>query len=113
MKNVLRLWDAFFELASARASSEDDVPVTVALLDVLKTAAASMILLIRHKLLAPSMAQNGSMTGEPDPNEGIGYLMNYPPLEDIGSLVEMISKLLKREQKLKCVLAKSHDIFYR
>jgi len=100
MKNVLRLWDAFFELASARVSTQDDVPVTVALLDVLKTAAASMILLIRHKLLAPSMAPDGTMTGEPDPNNGIGYLMNYPPLEDIGSLVEMISKLLKREQKL-------------
>jgi hypothetical protein len=38
MKNVLRLWDAFFDLASARAASQDDVPIAVALLDVLQTA---------------------------------------------------------------------------
>jgi len=99
MKNVLRLWDAFFDLAAARVSPDDGVPITMALLDVLKTAAASMILLIRHKLLAPTMAPNGTMSGEPDPNIGIGYLMNYPPLEDIGELVVTISKMLKREQK--------------
>jgi len=110
MKSVLRLWDAFFDLASARVSSQDEVPITVALLDVLKTAAASMILLIRHKLLAPTMAPNGTMTGEPDSNIGIGYLMNYTPIEDIGSLVVMISKLLKREQKISSQLLKERQL---
>lgn len=112
MKNVLRLWDAFFELANARVSNQEDLPVTVALLDVLKTASASMILLIRHKILAPTMAPDGTMTGEPDPNLGIGYLMNYPPVEDIGTLVEMISKLLKREQKLstQCKVMKEKEL---
>ena len=92
IKEVLSLWDAFFDLASARTSMNDDVPIPIALLDVLKAAAAGMILLIRDKLLAPS-----PMTGEPDPNNGIGYLMNYPPLEDIRPLVELISDLLAKE----------------
>jgi len=100
MKGVMRLWDAFFDLALARTLSHAEVPITIALLDVLKAAATSMILLIRHKLLAPTMDRNGMMTGEPDPNVGIGYLMNYPPIEDIGPLVEMISNLLSKENKI-------------
>jgi len=90
------LWDAFFDLASARTmASNDDVPIPIAVLDVLKAAAAGMILLIRDQLLAPC-----AMTGEPDPNNGIGYLMSYPPIEDIRPLIELISDLLAKEKKL-------------
>ena len=147
MKNVLRLWDGFFDLASARATARDDVPVTVALLDVLQTAgekrslshaklrrvaaevsrvshhcslcralgqAASMILLIRHELLAPTVAPDGTLTGEPDPNNGIGYLMNYPALQDASVLVNKTTDLLNREQKLsyhcQSIPSKSHEI---
>ncbi|KAL7548775.1 hypothetical protein ACHAWF_017250 [Thalassiosira exigua] len=108
-KSVLTLWGAFFDLASAKASSSSSSSgdggatpqsVTAALLDVLKTSAASMILMIRDLLLAPTMAPDGTMTGEPDPNVGIGYVMNYPPLRDIGTLVETISDLLSRERKI-------------
>ena len=101
MKSVMSLWDAFFDLASARTTtSHEDVPIPIALLDVLKAAAAGMILLIRDKLLAPTMAYDGTMTGDPDPNNGIGYLMNYPPIQDIRPLVELISDLLSKEKKL-------------
>jgi len=90
------LWDAFFDLASARSmASNDDVPIPIAVLDVLKAAAAGMILLIRDQLLAPC-----AMTGEPDPNNGIGHLMNYPPIDDIRPLIELISDLLAKEKKL-------------
>ncbi|KAL3799965.1 hypothetical protein HJC23_007438 [Cyclotella cryptica] len=100
MKDVMRLWDAFFELASATASIEDDLSISNALMNVLKTAAASMILLIRHLLLAPTVAWDGSLTGDPDPNEGIAFLMNYPPIEDIGVLVKTITTLLAKEKVL-------------
>jgi len=96
MKKVMCLWDAFFDLASARSmASNDDVPIPIAVLDVLKAAAAGMILLIRDQLLAPC-----AMTGEPDPNNGIGHLMNYPPIDDIRPLIELISDLLAKEKKL-------------
>ena len=102
MKDVLRLWDAFLDLASVTASIDPqaEIPISMALMNVLKTAAASMILLIRDKLLKPTAAFDGTMTGEPDPNDGIGYLMNYPPVEDISILVQTISGLLVKERKL-------------
>ncbi|KAL7541659.1 hypothetical protein ACHAXR_011116 [Thalassiosira sp. AJA248-18] len=102
MKSVMTLWGAFFDLAAARASSHEELSINTALLDVLKTAAASMILLIRNLLLAPTMAPDGTMTGEPDPNLGIGYLMNYPPMDsaNVLLLVETISNLLTRETKI-------------
>jgi len=100
MKGVMRLWDEFFDLALARTLSDAEVPITIALLDVLKAAATSMILLIRDKILAPTRDQYGMMTGEPDPHNGIGYLMNYPPIENIRPLVEMIRDLLSKENKI-------------
>lgn len=102
MKDVMRLWDAFFDLAAVTVSVDRQAQVSIgaALMNVLKTAAASMIILIRDKLLQPTIAYDGTMTGEPDPNDGIGYLMNYPPMEDIRELVETISNLLVKERKL-------------
>lgn len=102
MKDVMRLWDAFFDLAWAASAldNQTEVSTSMALMNVLKTAAASMILLIRPNLLAPTLSRDGTMTGEPDPNEGIGYLMNYPPVEDIGLLVKTISSLLAKERNM-------------
>ncbi|KAL9182512.1 hypothetical protein ACHAXT_013164 [Thalassiosira profunda] len=99
MKSVFTMWGNFFDLASATASSQEGLPITTALLEVLKTAAAAMIMLIRHKLLAPTI-QPSRMAGNPDPNVGIEYLMNYPPITDVGTLVETISTLLSREKKI-------------
>jgi hypothetical protein len=99
IKSVMRLWDAFFDLASARTSVEE-VPISIALLDVLKVAACAMILLIRPLLLAPTMTYGGMMTGDPDPEAGISFLMNYPPLEDIQPLLKTISDLLAKEKKI-------------
>ena len=106
IKEVLCLWDAFIELACANSTAKDsadkihDVPVEISLLDVLKTSAAAMIILIRDKLLAPSMGYDGQPTGEPDPNVGIGYLMNYPPLQDIEPLIELVKSLMWKERKM-------------
>ncbi|KAL7495200.1 hypothetical protein ACHAWT_003675 [Skeletonema menzelii] len=36
----------------------------------------------------------------PDPNDGIAYLMNYPPIEDIDNLIKLISSLLLKEKSL-------------
>jgi len=99
IKSVMRLWDAFFDLASARTSVEE-VPISIALLDVLKLAACGMILLIRPLLLAPTMTYGGMMTGDPDPEAGISFLMNYPPLDDIRPLLETIRDLLAKEKKI-------------
>jgi hypothetical protein len=99
IKSVMHLWDAFFDLASARTSVEE-VPISIALLDVLKAAACGMILLIRPLLLAPTMTYGGMMTGDPDPEAGISILMNYPPLDDIRPLLETISALLAQEKKI-------------
>lgn len=99
MKSVMRLWEAFFDLASARTSVEE-VPISIALLDVLKVAACGMILLIRPLLLAPTMTYGGMMTGDPDPESGISFLMNYPPIQDIRPLLETMSDLLAKEKKI-------------
>jgi TBC1 domain family protein 5 len=103
---VMKLWDAFFELAAATASMDEDVDISKALINVLKTAAASMILLIRHLLLAPTVAWDGSLTGDPDPNDGISFLMNYPPIEDIGVLVKTITSLLAKEKMMAAKAAR-------
>ncbi|KAL7460595.1 hypothetical protein ACHAXS_001038 [Conticribra weissflogii] len=102
MKDVMRLWDTFFDFAAITVSVDWQAQVLMgaALMNILKSAAASMILLIRDKLLQPTMASNGTMTGEPDLNDGIGYLMNYPLMEDIWELVKKISNLLVKERKL-------------
>ena len=104
MHAVMELWDAFFELASATASMDECISLSNALMNVLKTAAAAMILLIRHLLLAPTVAWDGSLTGDPDPNDGIQYLMNYPPIEDTGVFVKTVTSLLAKE---KLLIAKS------
>jgi hypothetical protein len=100
MKHVMRLWDCFFDLASSIERREENVSISLALMNVLETAAASMIILIRDKLLKPSMAMDGTWTGEPDPNEGIAYLMNYPPIENIDNLIKVISSLLLKEKSI-------------
>jgi hypothetical protein len=100
MMEVMGLWDAFFELASATASMDSNMSLSNALMNVLKTAAAAMILLIRHLLLAPTVAWDGSLTGDPDPNDGIQYLMNYPPIEDTGVFVKTVTSLLAKERLL-------------
>jgi len=106
IKDVLILWDAFILMACANSTAKDsadkthDVPVEISLLDVLKTSAAAMIILIRDKLLAPSIGYDGQPTGEPDPNVGIGYLMNYPPLQDIDPLIELVKSLMSKERKM-------------
>ncbi len=100
MKNVMRLWDAFFDLAAKIEHREEEVTISLALMNVLETAAASMIILIRDKLLKPSMARDGTWTADPDPNEGIAYLMNYPPIEDIDNIIKVISSLLLKERSL-------------
>ena len=100
MKHVMKLWDAFFDLAAKIDHREEEITLSLALMNVLETAAASMIILIRDKLLKPSMARDGTMIGDPDPNEGIAYLMNYPPIEDIDHLIKVISSLLLKERSL-------------
>jgi hypothetical protein len=77
-------------------------PIHIALLDVWMAAACGMILLIRHKLLPPNLADDnyGTMVGHADPSLGVGCLMNYPPLEDAEPLVETIVDLLIKEKKL-------------
>ena len=109
MHAVMELWDAFFELASATASMDDDMSLSDALMNVLKTAAAAMILLIRHLLLAPTVAWDGSLTGDPDPNDGIQYLMNYPPIEDTGVFVKTVTSLLAKEKMLTAQSSQKED----
>eukprot|EP00984_Skeletonema_dohrnii_P023089 scaffold12186_cov150-Skeletonema_dohrnii-CCMP3373.AAC.2 len=100
MKSVLRLWDAFFDLAAKVEHREEEVTLSLALMNVLETAAASMIILIRDKLLRPTKAWDGTLTGDPDPNDGIAYLMNYPPIEDIDNFIKVIASLLLKEKSL-------------
>ncbi|KAL7432963.1 hypothetical protein ACHAXH_005702 [Discostella pseudostelligera] len=109
MNNVMSFLDAFFELAwSVSSSSESKTtntmerPIHIALLDVWMAAACGMIILIRHKLLSPNLADdnNGTMVGHADPSLGVGCLMNYPPLENTEPLVETIIDLLIKEKKL-------------
>ncbi|KAL3827274.1 hypothetical protein ACHAXA_004749 [Cyclostephanos tholiformis] len=40
------------------------------------------------------------MTGDPDSESGISFLMNYPPLDDIGPLLETMNDLLAKEKKI-------------
>lgn len=99
-RNVLLLWDIFFDLVTCHESitSMDPSKYTkpgispqlqlgrFTLMQVLESTAASMILLQREALL------------ESDPNESIQILMNVPPLKNVVPLTATLLSLMRRLQ---------------
>lgn len=77
---VFQLWDEIF-FQSAVDKSDNSF------LRVLETASASMIILIESQLL-----------GENDDNEAIHLLMNYPRMEDVNKLIDLMRNLLSNQR---------------
>jgi hypothetical protein len=92
---VLNLWDEFFNAAASQClTSSSSVSISIALLDVLKTAACGMILLIQHELLV--VGRQGGSSNQEESN--MNLLMNYPPIQDIQPLVDIIRNNALSEQ---------------
>ena len=99
-RNVLLLWDVFFDLVTCHESITSMEPSKYTkpgispqlqlgrftLMQVLESTAASMILLQREALL------------ESDPNESIQILMNVPPLKNVVPLTATLLSLMRRLQ---------------
>ena len=83
---VLNLWDEFFDLTASQCLTSCSVSISIALLDVLKTAACGMILLMQHELLV--VGRRGGSNNQEESN--MNLLMNYPPIQDIQPLVDII-----------------------
>jgi TBC1 domain family protein 5 len=77
---VFQLWDEIF-FQSAVDNSDHSF------LRVLETASASMIILIQSQLL-----------GENDVNEAMHLLMNYPKMDEVGRLIELMRTLLSNQR---------------
>jgi hypothetical protein len=100
LDDVFTLWDTFFhELDSSN----------MALINILETAAASMIILIKDNLLSFSQMQRHymyddtlvSLTNVSDPqedNEPMELLMNYPQMKDISAMLHTYSVLIMNQK---------------
>ena len=116
LDNVLKLWDAFFQLTSSLSSSSEitDVhggssgedhanPMKNNLMNILETTAASMIMMIRNELIPPPtlpkhqlqfVGVQGGEEDDRDPNECIHLLMNYPVIEDVSKLITLTEEMI-------------------
>lgn len=99
--NVVLLWDVFFDQITIPTTSSDDndMSTPTTLMDVLESTAASMILLIRDKLLPQSVAPTGQPDRYHDPNDSINVLMNYPPLKDATLLVDVLMSMMLQQRQ--------------
>ena len=99
IQNVLRLWD---ELFFAQVSN------SISFMNVLEFTAASMIILIRDKLLPSTATQIGANYHQPydnsfsavddDDHEPIHLLMNYPRIQDISDLIQILQQLMSTQR---------------
>lgn len=108
-RNVLDMWDGFFHLAAeeeaARRADEiaddndedEDVWLLASqrcFMDVMECAAASMILMVRDRLLRCQIQTAGTHA-----HEGIDVLMNYPPLKEARVLVDVVTTLIWQQRR--------------
>jgi TBC1 domain family protein 5 len=98
LDNVFTLWDTFFhELDSSNMT----------LINILETAAASMIILIKDQLLPPQVQYMyhdgfGSYTNGSDlheEHEPMELLMNYPQMKDICNMLHTYSTLIMNQKQ--------------
>lgn len=78
---IFHLWDEIFF-----QSAVDNIDYSF--LRVLETASASMIILKQSQLL-----------GQHDINEAIHLLMNYPRMEEVGQLIDLMRNLLSNQRR--------------
>ena len=83
-ENVFKLWDHFLGYVSQ----------SVSLLDVLETAAASMIIMVQDKILPQHGLHN---SGLDDDQEPMHILMNYPRLMDINPFIIIVDRLMTNQ----------------
>lgn len=108
LSNVMILWDEFFHLISKQSTThgEEEEEIvnekqsetessTSRLMNILEITAASMIIMIRPKLI-PNVQHMGYQEedDENDPNDCIHMLMNYDPIEDVANLVKVIDDMI-------------------
>mmetsp|Transcript_2344 Transcript_2344/g.3136 ORF Transcript_2344/g.3136 Transcript_2344/m.3136 type:complete len:651 (+) Transcript_2344:67-2019(+) len=99
--NVMKLWDLFFDLTTTSSQSQVKGAASASstlLMNVLESTAASMILLIRDKILPDATTGDHEDNYEYDPNDCINTLMNYPPLEDVTQLIDLIMSMVLQQQ---------------
>ena len=106
LDNVMLLWDAFFHLISDSNKNQVTIPSekkgdsnsSNSLMNILQITAASMIIMIRSKLIPTShpMQQYGYREDddEQDPNDCIHLLMNYEPVEDVMELIKVVDDMI-------------------
>ena len=107
-QNVLDLWDSFFDIAAeeeaakrakqsdgAGNSGDDELLASQSFMDVLEAAAASMILLVRERLLA---GQRGGSDAAAM-NDALNVLMNYPPMKTISPFSDLVTTLIWQQRR--------------
>lgn len=98
LHHVMILWDSFFRLVSSISKNEDvDKPndsSTNSLMNILETAAAAMILMLKVDLIRPHAQKHKIYDDDRDPNDCIHLLMNYPPIENASNLVKIIEEMI-------------------
>ena len=110
-QNVLDLWDSFFDIAAeeeaakrAKQSDGEGTPgddediwllASQSFMDVLEAAAASMILLVRERLLA---GQRGGSDAAAM-NDALNVLMNYPPMKETTSFSDLVTTLIWQQRR--------------
>ena len=96
LHHVMILWDSFFRLVSSISKKEHvDKPndsSTNNLMNILETAAAAMILMLKVDLIRPHAQRYKIYDDDRDPNDCIHLLMNYPPIESASNLVKIIEE---------------------
>ena len=107
-QNVLDLWDSFFDIAAEEEAAkrakqsdgegntgDDELLASQSFMDVLEAAAASMILLVRERLLA---GQRGGSDAAAM-NDALNVLMNYPPMKTISPFSDLVTTLIWQQRR--------------
>lgn len=107
-QNVLDLWDSFFDIAAEEEAAkrakqsdgegnigDDELLASQSFMDVLEAAAASMILLVRERLLA---GQRGGSDAAAM-NDALNVLMNYPPMKRIIPFSDLVTTLIWQQRR--------------
>ena len=105
---MLDLWDSFFDIAAEEEAAkrakqsdgegntgDDELLASQCFMDVLEAAAASMILLVRERLLA---GQRGGSDAAAM-NDALNVLMNYPPMKPIAPFSDLVTTLIWQQRR--------------
>ena len=135
-RDVMELWDAFFDQAAEEevaalaggdrhggrpamgGMGDPDAPgdewtaSSAAFMNILESAAASMILLVRDRLVSTSNGGTARTPGLGQPgttNDGIHALMNYPPLQKAAFLTDVLDTIIWQQRRDRRVVRRGRS----